>query len=177
MHIPARAAAPQMTGPEGQAPVRAVLLQAVLLQAALASSSSSSASDGPGYPARAPAEEPLAPEPPELEALRGRLLQSTFVWKGFKFTQVRNKAGEHSGWEATCYVYACRRACRRTLGFGRRGNPEVIERRLKWWCLQAWEFATCEQHQEHGKSFPQQPPEGPPSLAELEAIEVPAPLG
>jgi len=48
----------------------------------------------------------------------------------------------HTGWEATCY---CKQhltpdnPCRRTRKFGKKGTEEIILRRLKTWCVAAFD--------------------------------------
>ena len=80
-------------------------------------------------------------------ASRRRLLETAEWWRGFKFTEIKDGDDVHRGWEATCrHISHSDCICRRTLIFGRRGTPELIRRKLRWWCLQANVYATGSLH-------------------------------
>ena len=102
-------------------------------------------------------------------ASRSRLLESTEWWRGFKFTEIEDGDDVHRGWEATCrHISHSDCICRRTLRFGRRGTPELIRRKLRWWFLQANVYATGSLHV-HG--CPKQPPPGAKIKKRAEANE------
>lgn len=140
-------------------------------QSASARSDSSRKSSAGGRP-------PSEPEPSRPQAVapmqgahapsgRGRQLETTQYWKSFKLTQVKDKSGQHNGWEALCYLHPGRPRCTRTLRFGPCGGSEACEQMLKWWCLQAPTASSRAEHQ----SLPRRgPPAGLPSLEALEEL-------
>lgn len=65
----------------------------------------------------------------------------TLVWNGFKFCE-RYTQGSHTGWEATCYVakhYNSANMCRRRRNITKDGDQSLCFRKLKYWCVQAFD--------------------------------------
>lgn len=146
------------------------------------SGSESSAAEPPAPPAPPPAPHPAprgaaaASSSDAAAAPRaggGAVVETTMIWKTFKFTAVRNEVELHVGWEVTCYCEPHRRQgprCVRTLRFAKHKGREMTEHMLKWWCVAGFSSSvnTCQLH----KKLPHMPDELPP-LQELEAFEVP----
>ena len=98
---------------------------------------------------------PLEPEVPDLASedvkraghgMGGKLLDTTFYWYGFRFTQVKDK-GVHCGWEVSCKSpghYKCTRTQRFRRNFAEDGDALLST--LKWWCIEANDCENKEQH-------------------------------
>ena len=137
--------------------------------------------DGPDPPAAPPPEavqeaEAAAvvasePEPDGglgAAAVDRSLLETTFFWKGSRFTTIWGPEREAIGMEANC-CHPDHRHCRRSLRYARYGGKEDTILCLKWWLLQARHHEDRESHI-RTCSFR---PDGPlPSSAELDRQEL-----
>lgn len=128
-----------------------------------ASSSASSASGADGA-ARAPVQ--------SQGGTGGRLIDTTQMWKGFKFTEVKSNSIV-VGLEAMCYRHPCASRCTRTLRFARHGGRPNTEHKLKWWAAAGWgqDVQDSRAHMCLPKT-----PANLPSLESLEAAAQPPPL-
>jgi hypothetical protein len=96
------------------------------------------------------------------------LLPTTTYWHGCRFTQVK-VMDKHVGWEAICNCdehHGKTTMCRITRKFKKRNNPEVVERKLKWWLVSAGAAARRSEHKR--AKFPAD--DMLPSMAELEQL-------
>lgn len=106
----------------------------------------------------------MQPEPGERpRGVGGKLKDTTQVWYNFKFTQL-NLKGEFNGWEVACTKHPGKIACRKHMTVGAKGSRELVERRLKWWCLTASKYDSRDSHVHCGVF-----PPDIPSLADIEA--------
>jgi len=68
------------------------------------------------------------------------LRESTWHWRGFRFTTVFDNDGNPNGWEASCIMtHEDRGDCRKRLAYGSGAAADridLVERTLKFWCLQ-----------------------------------------
>lgn len=89
---------------------------------------------------------------------------SSEVWGKFLFTQVwhRTRRAECIGWQVTC-SWPNHVLCRKTGQFQRHGGVELLERKLKHWCLQGAGFPDKESHLHECPLV-----EEPPTLEQLE---------
>ena len=138
------------------------------------SSSSSSSDDPDPASSRRPqlqsgaANQQSAAMPAEESRSGPRRHEGNFKWKGFKFTRVYDKDGRAKGMEATCYLQDHQETtgCRRTRLYGRVRSPEMCERMLKFWCLQA---CRCTTRSAHVKDTKDPKPDDLPSLSDLDS--------
>jgi hypothetical protein len=82
---------------------------------------------------------------------RNALLRDTTVyWHGCRFTWIMDSRTHcHVGWEVNCTCDEHRGntlKCVKRHNFKRHNNPDVVERRLKWWLLHAVGAATSVEH-------------------------------
>ena len=112
-----------------------------------------------------------APTPPPL-------FLATRYWKTFKFTTKKNREAVPIGLEVSCYCAAHRpkgsKLCTRTMSFAVGGGADLTERKLKWWCLQA--FRAPPLSALDSKALHQGLPKHPddlPIMEALDALEVP----
>ena len=97
----------------------------------------------------------------------GALADTTFFWRGFRFTRTFKKNGEPKGLEVACYHHDPRGVeCRRPRTFNAHGGEERTLRLLKTWCVC---LGACSDAAEH-KAMPN---EIPWSNEELEAADIP----
>ena len=115
------------------------------------SSGSSSSSSSSSSSAAAAAPKPRAK--PKAVAARmggGALLDTTFFWRGCKFTATRDSDRSEIGFEVSCkhpgHIVPGKAKCRRTLKFAPNGGREKVILMLKWWCLQAGRFSSKDEH-------------------------------
>ena len=88
------------------------------------------------------------------------------TWRNFRFTYVSNDEGEAIGLEAHCKDSNHGKRCRRDLRFKKWGGAEMVERRLKWWCLQSLRFTSQTKH----NRCKMQRDGNAPSLADLDTM-------
>ena len=137
---------------------------------------SKSSGESSEQPAPAPVEPPAEPPVKQDARVRGGpgggggvVAEGTFLWKTFKFTEVKNEVFEVVGFEVSCHIQAHKHRgprCSRTLRFKRYGGRDLTERCLKWWCVQGFDMekcATCPAH----KGQPYKPDGEPPSTQAL----------
>lgn len=95
----------------------------------------------------------------------------TAMWKGFKFTHVKD-AGKFAGWEAACYEanHSVDRLCRRTLRFKNEAQQDEVLRKLYWWCLAGQTRKSREDHKAVPCDGPDKDISKLPSLADI-AVE------
>jgi hypothetical protein len=67
------------------------------------------------------------------------LLASTFfLCKGyFRFSRTNDDDGEQNGWEVECKIaeHTDNSKCRKRLAFAKHGGQLMVERKLRFWCL------------------------------------------
>jgi len=114
-----------------------------------------------------PTEEEKEEAPPHHHGL---LAESTIIWKTFKFTVVRDK-GEDAGWEVQCYRHRePGPKCVRSMRWRQGGGQELTERKLKHWCVEAFNTETRLSHMADVERHP----DPVRSLEELDAVVIPA---
>jgi hypothetical protein len=100
----------------------------------------------------------------------GVLLPTTFFFVNnwFRFTQVKDDNDVQVGWETVCYITEHQERnveCRKNLKFLKHGGKEALERKLKWWCLNAQMASNRIDHRD--MRFPKEIP----TLEEIHAHE------
>ena len=107
------------------------------------------------------------PEPVVVVTSRP-VLDTTLLWKTFRFTEVKSE-GIASGYEVNCYICDHNR-CTRTMRFAKHGGRERTEHMLKCWAVSG--FAKRVKTNCDHAALPWLPDPLPP-LEELEGFEVP----
>ena len=84
-----------------------------------------------------------------------------YCGRHFRFTPLKTDQ-EQVGWEVHCKMPHTEdvraKECRLSLRFSKHGGPEMLERKLKWWCLQAGSHGSRKGHHDlpvpHDKDLP-----------------------